>query len=1076
MDVRKNMKKITARFVTGVIAASMLSVNASAMSEYSMFWDSSGLSINGKTNAGQANAGISITDSSGRLVYADQIKSAQDGKFSFDVKSAYSDNMTVRLSDASGETITENSYDLKSGIEIYPKYPDVIARNDDFAVNVQQGNVRRTLTVYDTGITYEENNAEAVRHRRFCEFAFFGEGVTLTVTPKESYTNYEVIADGAELESARNTDGSISIKMNKPQDFILRLDGDKWYGNDLGKVLCVFADGPKDMPTGKNVIYKQAGLHEGNITLTGGQTLYLAPGALVKGKIKVTGTNAKICGNGIIYDPDEITNSGGHMMSIGPSCNAKINGIKIAGRSRGNYNIALYGADDTLIDNVRILSCMISDDGISVFSGTDRLNIQNCFIYNVDNAFVLDGSSLNYPTTTQISGCLIGTSSSVFYPQGHVGIVNATGNTSFEMASGTDKKHGLIQNRIDPYGEASIQLLKIKDFDASHANVTAKLMWMQGCGSEYGKNIKLINVRMREPNLTDIYVNCDEMPESGGYNIEINGLYFDSTEIIDAKPLIEPFVSRKDVVTYIWNESTNKISFLPSAERTGVLLMPTELNAEVTGKKMQLEWTEKNIDADYYNIYKNNKLIGTSAVNNYQVTEFAKGDVFTVSAVLGDKESEKSEAYVSLSEGAPVSNRLTLYKDSYGGNAETNHDDNVRADLLRRFVASPKDPLKTGFDIWHNDNAVPRKSIDPDATGDDNVIRFYFRPKKILECDTNFAGEGFSFTNMASGGLTTVDLSECAKQGYITADVYISDLQKGITTDDIYITLGDLKDCINGDFIADDNHGGNSGNALQNENLVGVKLSEYYSDNNVGTIKTIKVPFTKFMELDGSKWHYSYAGVDRGINLRRLSYIGYIWAPTDAAADYDNSEQFIYMDNVSVQNVIAPDAVAEPYENNETSLKWNVKNSDIKNYDIIKNGEFYINVAGNMFTDIAESAETNEYSVMPINEFGYRAYSTNRVNAKLWNIEFYSDAFPIKNMKSGDIVIKGELMPGVSGKIIACRYDKNGSLTGSQLVNCDSDNKFECTVADCGGTDRITVYFWSGIKAMFPKAVERTLK
>lgn len=1080
------MKKITSGIIAGMLAVSMLSANASAMTDYSIFWDSGGLHIKGRTSGGNANMGVSITDSSGKPIYANQVKSDENGSFSFVANAAYGDDMTVRLSDAStGETITENSQSLKSGIEIYPDYPDIIPKNDDFAVTVAQNGIERPLSVYDTGITYTEDDNTYVRHRRFCEFAFTGDGVTVTVTPKEEYSSYEVIAHGTELPSVKNDDGSISIELDKPRNFIVRLDGDTWFSKDMGKVLCVLADEPHAAPSGSNVIYKAAGLHEEDITLTGGQTLYLAPGAVVKGKMKVTGTNVKICGTGMLYDPNETNGDGRYMLGVGPSYNTQIQDVKIVGRSRGNYNITLSGADNAVIDNVRILSCMISDDGISVFSGSDNLKIKNCFIYNIDDALVMGGSSRNYPSKTEITGCLIGTTCSVF-AQAYIGIVNAVDNTAFEMASGTDKKHGLMKCLMEPPRESWVGRLTIKNFDASHANITAKMMWIQGSGSKYKKNIKLINVRMREPDATlwgsphyDFYMrSSSEIPESSGYNIEINGLYFDDVEVTDAKMYSRALVPQKNTLLYGWNESTNKISFLPSAEKTGVLLAPEDLTAEMSGRNLQLEWTEKNIDADGYNIYKNGEHIGTSILNSYQLSEFAAGDVFAVSAVWGDTESEKSADFVNTFDGTPVSNRLAVYKDTYGNNAEENEYDNVRAHLSRRFVGSPKDSEminKIGFELWHNDNAITRASVDSAAAEGDNVVRFFLRPKTILDCGTNFAGEGFSFTNMTSGGLTTVDLSECEQQGYVIADVYIGELKKSMTTDDIYITLGDLKDCTNGDYIADDTHSGNSGNALLSENLVGVKLSDYYSDSDVGTFKTIKIPLTEFTELGENSWHYSYAGVKRGINLRRLSYIGYVWAPADVTAEYDSSSQFIYMDNISVQNVIAPEIDAEPAENNTTSLSWKVKNSDIRSYDIIKNGRFYTNVEGNAFTDTAESTETDEYSVVPVNSSGYRAYSVNRVNVKLWDIGFYSAETPTDKMKSGDITVKGELMPGVSGSIIVCRYDKNGRLIGSQLVKCTADNKFECTETGCSETDRITVYFWNSGNEMFPKAVERTL-
>lgn len=110
-----------------------------------------------------------------------------------------------------------------------------------------------------------------------------------------------------------------------------------------------------------------------------------------------------------------------------------------------------------------------------------------------------------------------------------------------------------------------------------------------------------------------------------------------------------------------------------------------------------------------------------------------------------------------------------------------------------------------------------------------------------------------------------------------------------------------------------------------------------------------------------------------------------------------------------------------------------------------------------------------------MNNAGYRAFSVNRTNVKLWNINFYSGDTPVVEMCPGDITIKGTLENGASGSIAVCRYDKDGTLKFSKILECDAQNGIEYTITDCCETDKIKVYFWSNMGSLFPKAIEKTL-
>lgn len=67
--------------------------------------------------------------------------------------------------------------------------------------------------------------------------------------------------------------------------------------------LHLFADAPQtEVPAGEGVIAYGAGVHDaGTVTLTDGQTVYLAPGAVVRGQFVADGAkDITLCGRGII--------------------------------------------------------------------------------------------------------------------------------------------------------------------------------------------------------------------------------------------------------------------------------------------------------------------------------------------------------------------------------------------------------------------------------------------------------------------------------------------------------------------------------------------------------------------------------------------------------------------------------------------------------------------------------------------------------------------------------------------------------------------------------------------------------
>ena len=74
---------------------------------------------------------------------------------------------------------------------IYPEYPGLIKRNNDYKVVVNQGDESHEIPVYN----YVRQSASVREdwmddYRRFAEFAFDGEGVRVDITVNMSFSSY----------------------------------------------------------------------------------------------------------------------------------------------------------------------------------------------------------------------------------------------------------------------------------------------------------------------------------------------------------------------------------------------------------------------------------------------------------------------------------------------------------------------------------------------------------------------------------------------------------------------------------------------------------------------------------------------------------------------------------------------------------------------------------------------------------------------------------------------------------------------------------------------------------------------
>lgn len=177
------------------------------------------------------------------------------------------------------------------------------------------------------------------------------------------------------------------------------------FNDDLSYVVQLFAYDPEahpPRPGDPGVRYFGPGVHApGLITLGDGETLYLAPGAWVKGNVRSVGTRGvTIRGRGVLDGTDVHLNpqprgsepggAGFHnLVYLRDTVGARLEGITLF-NSASEWTVFMTGTTGTRVDGVKMLnpSPEYGDDGYDVVSSCD-VRIENVFIRTNDDCVVV---------------------------------------------------------------------------------------------------------------------------------------------------------------------------------------------------------------------------------------------------------------------------------------------------------------------------------------------------------------------------------------------------------------------------------------------------------------------------------------------------------------------------------------------------------------------------------------------------------------------------------------------------------------------------------------------------------------
>ncbi len=430
------------------------------------------------------------------------------------VIAGYDDKMMTRAYDyfinnfVSGKTTIalpegyDNTYKLptkeeqlaQNSLVAYPEYPERVQRDYNYSVTVKQGDKTITIPVYNE--IRQVNNfggAKGDRYRRFAEFSFSGDPVTISITVNQDMNSYLVgpSSKGYETKCEGNV---ISFDVKEPGQIYFKINGDNQ------SLLAIFADQveiEEEIPSSMadDVIYYGPGWHDvpnDSLHVAANRTLYIAPGAVLNARVKLTGDNIKVMGRGMIRDPEDnrMDTNEQYVFSSWGGENLTIEDVKIVdGRS---FSFVLIGGGKNVVaDNIKVLTNQISTDGFSLFGAWDGITLQNSYLHVTDNIFVFGGVDQKNIT---VKDCIVGADYALVYPQSSMVDENVVfdGLDVFRMASFYKNTQYTAEQAV----HKNILIQNVRAMDIDNEPI---LLYAQGQGGKE-KSVTFKNIAIR--NLT----------------------------------------------------------------------------------------------------------------------------------------------------------------------------------------------------------------------------------------------------------------------------------------------------------------------------------------------------------------------------------------------------------------------------------------------------------------------------------------------------------------------------------------------------------------------------------------------
>ncbi len=237
----------------------------------------------------------------------------------------------------------------------------------------------QTSTAYTVKANGDSIPVHAALAGDFANFSFTGN-VKLTVTLKGNINHVDIRPKSKEIEH-EISGKSVSFILTEPAKLSVEIN------HNWVHPLFIFANSPlenKPSPQQSNVHYYEAGkVHRfDTLLINDNETVFIEGGAVVQGSIKaINAENVKIYGRGVL-DGSFTDKHRATLFQAYNASNLNVSGIVMMNGGEGT--LTFIDADHINVDNVKIVSWRINDDGIN-FYGSQNALVNDCFVRSKDN-------------------------------------------------------------------------------------------------------------------------------------------------------------------------------------------------------------------------------------------------------------------------------------------------------------------------------------------------------------------------------------------------------------------------------------------------------------------------------------------------------------------------------------------------------------------------------------------------------------------------------------------------------------------------------------------------------------------
>ncbi len=244
----------------------------------------------------------------------------------------------------------------------------------------------------DIDVYYGGNNAWG-KGISFASFGFSGP-VTVTVTTNFSFSSARILPRSSGIACSVNNN-TITFVLEEPQDVTILFDE-----NFQGRTLHLFAQEVEtNIPdiNDSNVMYFAPGYYDYSnqtpLIIPSGKTLYLAGGAVIRGRVLVSNaSNVTIRGRGIILN--DFSTSDGYdsvALTLKSSNYVTIKDVIIS-RNAASWSAFMWKCGNINVEDVKIVNpCYASSDGFDIANSHDVL-FDGMFIRSCDDSIAIKGT------------------------------------------------------------------------------------------------------------------------------------------------------------------------------------------------------------------------------------------------------------------------------------------------------------------------------------------------------------------------------------------------------------------------------------------------------------------------------------------------------------------------------------------------------------------------------------------------------------------------------------------------------------------------------------------------------------